>query len=121
PVVVSHAVLGHRNRVVLQGDLTPVVRHWNSSRVEGATIVRLLRERHVVLPQLVWTRHWVRLGLLVPKAQLSVSTEQVGAEHTLVIGKALHERHAEEMLDGRPRTIACGKRDSRSPGCAGMG
>src|SRR5580704_4171215 len=77
--VVAQAPLRNSDRVVLQADLAVVVEHRNTGRIVMSRIVSFLGKQHVVFAQLMDARARIRLRRVVPKSEVALSRDKIGA------------------------------------------
>src|SRR5215831_11884558 len=84
-VVVAQSVLGDCNRVVLQADLAVIVQLRNADGIVGSLIVGLLGEGHVIFPEFGDRCVGVFSRRLMPKGQVALPAQQVGAENAAIV------------------------------------
>ena len=84
-VVITQAVLGDSDRVVLQADVSVIVELRNAVRVIGTLIVRLFGKEHVVLAEFVQSDVGILRGSLMPESEMAVAAEEIRAENASVV------------------------------------
>src|ERR1700722_14635701 len=70
-VVIAQPPLRNRDRVILQGNFSPVVELRNSSRIVRPGVVRLLVKQHVVFAEPMKTRLGIYPRRVMPKTEMA--------------------------------------------------
>lgn len=87
-VVIAQPKLSDGNRVILPSKGAAVIQQWNTLAIEGARVIRLGEESHVVFAKIAGAEMVIHFWFLVPKSELAGAVSQISAENAPVILEA---------------------------------